>query len=107
MKPNYYEKINLATLEYIGHKLAPENQIDISDIIDYFKVEAALGNIKFIQQLGKRFLYGQGIRQDFSQAYYFFNMGRKMNDPTCMFYLGELYLNGWGVEKVYINKFII
>jgi len=100
MKPNYYEKINLASLEYIGHKLAPENQIDITDIIDYFKVEAKLGNIKFIQQLGQRFLYGQGIKQDFAQALYFFEKGMKLNDPTCMFYLGELYLNGWGVEKV-------
>jgi len=100
MKPNYYEKVSLATMEYVGHKFTSEAQMDIGDIIDYFKVEAANGNIQYIQQLGQRYLYGQGIPQDFHQSYLYFDLGSRLNDSLSIFYLGELFLNGWGVEKV-------
>jgi TPR repeat protein len=98
-KPNFYEKINIATYEYVGHKFSNEI-MDIDDIIDYFKVEAQNGQINYIQQLGQRYLYGQGIVQDFNQAFYYFQIGSRLNDSTCIYYLGEMYLNGWGVEKV-------
>jgi len=100
MRPNYYEKVSIASFEYVGHKYSAENQMDISDVIDYFKVEAANGNIQYIQQLGQRYLYGQGIAQDFDQSFYYFDIGSKLNDSLSIFYLGELYLNGWGTEKV-------
>jgi TPR repeat protein len=103
-KPNYYEKINLASYEYIGHKFSNEI-MDIDDIIDYFKVEAQNGQINYIQQLGQRYLYGQGIQQDFDQAFYYFDMGARLNDSSCIYYLGEMYLNGWGVEKNYSEAF--
>jgi len=103
-KPNYYEKVNIATYEYIGHKFSSEI-IDIDDIIDYFKVEAQNGQITYIQQLGQRYLYGQGIPQDFNEAFYYFDLGSRMNDSMCIYYLGEMYLNGWGVEKNYSEAF--
>jgi TPR repeat protein len=98
-KPNYYEKVNLAKDEYIGHKFSNE-ALDIDDIIEYFKVEAQNGQINYIQQLGTRYLYGQGIPQDFNQAFYYFDMGSKLNDSSCIYYLGEMYLHGWGVDRV-------
>jgi TPR repeat protein len=98
-RPNYYEKVNLAKDEYIGHKFS-NDVLDIDDIIEYFKVEAQNGQISYIQQLGTRYLYGQGIPQDFNQAFYYFELGSRMNDSSCIYYLGEMYLNGWGVEKV-------
>ena len=100
-KPNYYEKINIATYEYAGFKFQANNDnLDIDHIIDYLKVEAHNGQINYIQQLGQRYLYGQGIPQDFDKAFYYYSMGARLNDTTCMFYLAELYLNGWGVDKV-------
>jgi TPR repeat protein len=99
-KPNYYEKINIAQTEYIGFRYSQQAEMDVDQIVDYLKVEAHNGHIDYIQQLGQRYLYGQGVPQDFKAAYYYYSMGAKMNDTTCMYYLGELYLNGWGVEKV-------
>jgi TPR repeat protein len=103
-RPNYYEKVNLATYEYIGHKYSNE-VVDIADVMEYFKVEAQNGQLNYIQQLGQRYLYGQGIEQDFNQAFYYFDMGSKMNDSQCIYYLGEMYLNGWGTEKNYTDAF--
>jgi TPR repeat protein len=103
-KPNFYEKINIATYEYIGHKFSNEI-LDVEDIIEYFKVEAQNGQIAYIQQLGQRYLYGQGIPQDFNQAFYYFGIGSKLNDSVSIFYLGEMYLNGWGTEKNYSEAF--
>jgi TPR repeat protein len=99
-KPNYYEKVNIAQTEYIGFKYSQQSEMDVDHIVDYLKVEAHNGHIDYIQQLGHRYLYGQGIVQDFQLAYYYFDMGAKINDTSCTFYLGELYLNGWGVEQV-------
>ena len=96
---NYYEIINLAQFEYIGNKFSSE-VMDIEDIIDYFKVEAQNGQVTYIQQLGQRYLYGQGINQDFKEAFSYFELGSRYNDSMCQYYLGEMLLNGWGIDKV-------
>jgi TPR repeat protein len=102
-KPNFYEKYNMASTEYVGYKYTqPEGSTnDITQLIEYYKVEASKGMISHINHLGQRFLFGQGIEQDFSQAIYYFKQGSHLNDTTSMFYLGEMYLNGWGVEQNY------
>jgi len=98
-KPNYYEKVNLESYEYVGQKFSNEI-VDMNHLMDYLKVEALNGQINYIQQLGQRYYYGQGIPQNFKEAFYYFEMGSKMNDSESIYYLGEIYLNGWGVEKV-------
>lgn len=103
-KPNYYEKVNLESYEYIAHKFSNEI-VDINHLIDYIKVEAENGQITYIQQLGQRYLYGHGIKQNFQEAFYYFEMGSRFNDSESIYYLGEMYLNGWGVEKVRNNLF--
>jgi TPR repeat protein len=98
-KPNYYEKVNLESYEYVGQKFSNEI-VDTNDVIDYLKVEALNGQINYIRQLGQRYLYGQGITQNFKEAFYYYEIGSKMNDSESIYNLGEMYLNGWGVEKV-------
>ena len=47
---------------------------------------------------------GDGVEQDYSKAYYWWNKGRKMNDYySCHSYsnLGWLYHNGYGVKQNY------
>lgn len=98
-RPSYYEKVSLEQYEYIGNKFTSET-FEIDEIIDYFKVEAENGHVNYIQQLGQRYLYGQGVTQDFKQAHYYFGIGKTKNDSSSIYYLGEMFLNGWGVEKV-------
>ena len=100
-RPSYYEKVSLEQYEYIGNKFTTDT-FEIDEIIDYFKVEAENGHVNYIQQLGQRYLYGQGVNQDFKQALYYFNIGKTKNDSSSTYYLGEMFLNGWGVEKVII-----
>jgi TPR repeat protein len=103
-KPNYYEKVNIAKYEYIGHKFSNE-MVDIDGVSDFLKIEAQNGGLSSIQQLGQMYLYGLGITQDFHQAVYYFEMGSKLNDSISIFNLGEMYLNGWGVGKNYTEAF--
>lgn len=99
-RPSYYEKPSLEQYEYIGNKFSSDT-FEIQEIIDYFKVEAENGHVNYIQQLGQRYLFGQGVPQDFKQAFYYFNIGMTKNDSTSIYFLGEMYLNGWGISKVY------
>jgi TPR repeat protein len=99
-RPSYYEKASLEQYEYIGNKFSTDT-FEIQEIIDYFKVEAENGHVNYIQQLGQRYLFGQGVPQDFQQAFYYFNIGKTKNDSTSIYFLGEIYLNGWGINKVF------
>jgi TPR repeat protein len=99
-RPSYYEKVSLEQYEYIGNKFSSDT-FEIQEIIDYFKVEAENGHVNYIQQLGQRYLFGQGVSQDFQQAFYYFSIGKTKNDSTSIYFLGEMYLNGWGTHKVF------
>ena len=103
-KPNYYEKSNLCANEYVGYKFSSTeggSSSDISHVIEYFKMEANKGMISHINHLGQRYLYGQGVEQDFKESLYYFKKGAELNDTTSIFYLGEQFLHGYGVEKNY------
>jgi len=99
-RPNHYEKVNLVAYEYAGFLQSKEN-MNVNAIIDYLKVEANNGHNNVIQQLGQKFLFGQGIDQNFRESFNYFNMGYMNNDTLCTYYLGEHYLNGWGIEPNY------
>lgn len=105
-KPNHYEKINLAAYEYVGY-LQNKDSMNINAIIDYLKVEAGNGHTNVMQQLGQKFLFGQGIEQNFEESLKYFRLGNSYNDTLCTYYLGEHYLNGWGVEQNYTEAYIL
>lgn len=100
-RPNYYEKLNICSSEYIGFKYSGTEVVDMNQVVEYYRIEANKGMIFNINVLGQKYLFGQGIEQNFDESRYFFEKGAQLNDTTSMFYLGELYLNGWGVEQDY------
>lgn len=102
-KPNYYEKLNICSSEYIGFKYSGTEVVDMNQVVEYYRIEANKGMIFHINILGQKYLFGQGIEQNFEESRYFFEKGAQLNDTTSMFYLGELYLNGWGVEQDYVK----
>lgn len=99
-KPNHYEKVNIVAYEYPGF-LQNKDSMNINAIIDYLKVEASNGHANVMQQLGQKFLFGQGIDQNFKESFHYFKLGYSQNDTLSTYYLGEHYLNGWGVELNY------
>lgn len=105
-KPNHYEKVNLVAYEYAGFLQSKEN-MNVNAIIDYLKVEASNGHTNVMQQLGQKFLFGQGIGQNFHESFNYFKLGHTHNDTLCTYYLGEHYLNGWGVEPNYTEARIL
>ena len=105
-KPNHYEKVNLVAYEYAGFLQSKEN-MNVNAIIDYLKVEASNGHTNVMQQLGQKFLFGQGIEQNFQESFNYFKLGHLHNDTLCTYYLGEHYLNGWGVEFNYTEAKIL
>jgi len=105
-KPNHYEKVNLVVYEYAGFLQSKEN-MNINAIIDYLKVEASNGHTNVMQQLGQKFLFGQGIDQNFIESFNYFKLGYSHNDTLCTYYLGEHYLNGWGIEKNYTEAMLL
>jgi TPR repeat protein len=105
-KPNHYEKVNLVAYEYAGFLQSKEN-MNVNAIIDYLKVEASNGHTNVMQQLGQKFLFGQGIDQNFQESFNYFKLGYLHNDTLCTYYLGEHYLNGWGVEPNYSEAMIL
>lgn len=106
-RPNYIEKINLISKEYMSFKYSSKEVGSVDDIIEYYKLEAKKGLISYILNLGKRYLFGQDVEQDFEQAHYYFEYGASLNDTNCKYFLGELYLNGWGVETNYTKAYDI
>lgn len=105
-KPIYYEKLSISMFEYIGNMFKRESQLNEDEILDYMKIEARIGDIKYIRELGKKYIYGHGLKQNFEYAKFYFEEGAKYGDPTCLFYLGEIYLNGWGVNKVLLYIYL-
>ena len=106
-RPNHIEKINLISKEYMSFKYSSKEVGSVDDIIEYYKLEAKKGLISYILNLGKRYLFGQDVEQDFEQAHYYFEYGASLNDTNCKYFLGELYLNGWGVETNYTKAYDI
>lgn len=106
-RPNYIEKINLISKEYMSYKYSSKEVGSVDDIIEYYKLEAKKGLISYILNLGKRYLFGQDVEQNFIQAHHYFEYGASLNDTNCKYFLGELYLNGWGVETNYTKAYEI
>ena len=97
---NLYDYRNLINYEYIEKKFNEYNEN--ADILEYYKAEAMKGDIKYIRDLGEVYLFGSfDLKQNFKEAFKWFEYGYKLNDSQCTYYLGELYLNGWGIKQNY------
>lgn len=104
-EPIYYSYNSLVDYEYVEKKFSNAIQPNSEDELEFYKLNAKEGKINYIKGLAQKYLYGQGIKQNFKEAKSLFELGVQLNDTFCMFYLGEMYLNGWGVDVNYQQAF--
>lgn len=49
--------------------------------------------------LGRMYLRGEGVQQDFDRAAFWFERGKALDDAQSQYCLGLMWLNGYGVDK--------
>ena len=70
--------------------------------LEELKASAEQGDIEAILDLGYRHLYGvNGVKIDYKQAFYYYNLASEKNNPVALNNMGSLYFNGIGVEADY------
>ena len=57
------------------------------------------GLVQAMRDLGQIYMKGDGVLQDFSKARERLQAAANQNDAVSQRLLGELYANGWGVDK--------
>ncbi|CAN6671714.1 hypothetical protein TRVA0_045S00232 [Trichomonascus vanleenenianus] len=55
--------------------------------------------------VGNRYFRGEGVEQDFAEAFKWYSRGVALQDRVCSYGLGVLYLHGWGTEKNYARAY--
>jgi TPR repeat protein len=75
---------------------------ELKDVIGYYKMtdDKKLKNT-FLNEIGRRYLYGIYTKKDFKNAIEWFKKGVENNDPESMYYMGLIYLLGYGVKIDY------
>ena len=62
--------------------------------------QAAEGNLEDQMNLAYMYLYGtNGVKQDYKEAFKYYEMAAKQKDPIALNNLGSLYFNGIGTER--------
>lgn len=97
MKQNIPEAfLNLGTFYYNGI-FVPQ---DYKKAFELYKVAADAGVLRAICNCGYCFYYGKHQEVDYAEAFRYFEIGALLyNDPNCLYKLGDMYLNGYHVEK--------
>ena len=87
---------NLGTFYYSGRVV----ERDYRKAFELYKIAADAGEIRGICNCGYCFYYGRHQEPDYAEALRYFSLGALFyNDANCLYKLGDLYLNGYGVEK--------
>lgn len=88
--------INLADMYYYGKNVG----LDYGKAFEFYKIAADSGNVWAICRCGNFFYYGLHQERDYEQAYKYFSLGVLLHDDErCLYKLGDMYLDGKGVEK--------
>lgn len=67
----------------------------------YDKALAEQGSATHQNYLGSHYKYGEGVRQDYSKAIFWFKKSTDQGNAQGQFELGNLYFNGQGVNQDY------
>ena len=68
--------------------------------LQYYQYSADLGDIDAQTTVAQLFNFGShGIKRDYQQAFYYFNLAAHEGDASAMGHLGHMYANGLGVER--------
>ena len=122
-KGDYKATLNLGRIYYDGQKGLPRN-LDLAR--KYFmtvahqywqgnrqadtgKPELTKYACKAAGYLGRMYLRGEGVSQDFGKARMWFMRGREGGDPQSLYGLGLIQLHGYGVDKnlVFANSLFV
>lgn len=111
-KGNVEYKFRLARLSYEGTRFAPKNLLEAKkrflEIARMYwpkdgKSKSTLERNRFPPMaagyLGRMFLRGEGVEQNFAIAKTWFSRGVDYGDAQSQYFLGLMYLNGFGVPK--------
>ena len=67
---------------------------------ELYQIAADAGLISAIRCCGDGFYYGQHQDIDCKKAYQYFSLGALLHDDAnCLYKLGDMYLNGYGVAQ--------
>ena len=66
---------------------------------EWYKKSAIQGNAAAQNALGLAYQFGEGVLQDYKKAYYWYKKSADQNDPYGLMNVGELLLDGFGVQK--------
>ncbi len=88
--------LNLGTFYYNGVFV----EQDFKKAFELYKTAADAGVIRAICNCAYCFYYGRHQEIDYAEAFKYFNKGALLfDDPNCLYKLGDMYLNGYYVEK--------
>ncbi|SHH13006.1 TPR repeat [Butyrivibrio fibrisolvens DSM 3071] len=88
--------LNLGTLYYEGRYVRQDYQ----KAFELYKIAADAGEPRAISNLGYCYYYGRHQEVDYAKAYEYFLKGALLfDDANCLFKLGDMYLQGYHVEK--------
>lgn len=91
--------LNLGTFYYNGRIL----EQDYQEAFELYKIAADAGIKEAICNCGYCFYYGRHQSVDYAQAYRYFSLGALLyNDANCLYKLGDLFQNGYGVQMNYV-----
>lgn len=88
--------LNLGMFYYTGRQV----EQDYKKAFELYKIAADAGELRAICNCGYCFYYGRHQDPDYTEAFKYFSLGALLhNDANCLYKLGDLYLNGYGVDK--------
>ncbi len=64
----------------------------------FFKAAAERGHAFATSNLGICFYFGDGVEQSYTEAFKYFKIASKANDPTAFYYLARMYRAGKGCK---------
>lgn len=96
--------LNLGTFYYNGRFVGR----DYKKAFELYKIAADAGEIRAICNCGYCFYYGRHERIDYAKAYEYFSLGALLyDDANCLYKLGDMYINGYGVTQNELYAYIL
>ena len=94
--------LNLGTFYYTGRVV----EQDYKRAFELYKIAADAGELRAICNCGYCFYYGRHQAVDHAEAFKYFSLGALLfDDANCLYKLGDMYINGYGVQKNEVYAF--
>ena len=86
---------DLGALYYNGRS----GEQDFTKAVYYYDMAAKLGNCQAQENLGYCYYYGRNIPIDYEKAFHYFALGAFDGHLISLYKIGDMYMNGYYVEK--------